>query len=265
MTFPIVRGQSEAVFGIEDIACTDSGMVVTARNRPWAEGLEGESPAGTLGVLADNASGYAIISGAPEGHWSVSTELTLDLVGPVPTDGRGLIATAALLQHSGTAGYSAGTIADSCGRTLAYVRQRGMYVPGHPSPPESPVADTPPESAVPSLAFLFGQEVGSKDIVADLNVLVTEDMVNPLGNLHGGIALCLAEWMAIRALDGTGQPGRRTTSIHVVYLRPAPLGARLRVHVTVEHRGRRLGLAHVKVVTAEGRSVITATVTTEAA
>lgn len=263
MTFPFISGRAESVFGIEDISRSESGMVVTARSQQWAEALEGEAPAGTLGVLADNASGYAIISGAPEGHWSVSTELTLDLVGTVPTDGRTLIATATLLQRSANAGYSAGTIVDSRGRTLAYVRQRGMYVPGHPGRPERPVQDSSAESDVPSLKFLFGHEAGDGFTAADLDLQVTEDMVNPLGNLHGGVSLCLTEWMATRALREEGPPGLRTTSVHVVYLRPAPLGARLRADVTIGHRGRRLGLAHVKVVTAEGKPVITATVTTE--
>jgi uncharacterized protein (TIGR00369 family) len=254
--FPIVSGRSESVFGIRDIVADRGRVTVRARSAPWTEGCQGDAPAGTLGVLADNASGYAVITGAPSDHWSVTTELTLDVVGRVPTDGSELMAVAELLNHDETTGYSSGTIEDARGRTVAHIRQRGMYVPGVPASPRRPVSGA--DAGPTSLCDLFGGQAG-RDAFAAVDVEVSELMVNPLGSLHGGIAVCLAEWVSAAAFrNGIGAP-LSTTSIHVAYLRPAPLGTTIRVEATVSHRGRNLGLCHVTAVNEQDKPVFHAT------
>jgi uncharacterized protein (TIGR00369 family) len=264
VTFPVVRGEAESVFGIREISPVSPKMTVTAGTRRWGDGMEGDAPAGTLGVLADNASGYAVISGAPAGHWSVTTELTLELFGRIPTDGQELIASATLVDRQGDTGYSEGPIVDAEGRIVARMRQRGRYVLGSPDP-DTTVAQSEPRPPASSLCELFGRTF---DLTTDPTLVpepmcfdVTPGMVNPLGTLHGGIGLCLVDWMASEAFRGTSGDPLRTTAVHAVYLRPAPLGSRITVETTVTHRGRTLGLAHVIVARPDGKPIISATVT----
>jgi uncharacterized protein (TIGR00369 family) len=253
---PIVSGRSEEIFGVHDIVADGVRVTVRARSALWAEGGHADAPAGTLGVLADNASGYAIIFGAPADHWSVTTELTLDVVRRVPTDGSELLAVAQLLDHDETTGYSSGRIEDARGRTVAHIRQRGMYVPGIPVTPHRPVSE--PGAGPTSLWALFGGQVGH-DASAAVDVEVSELMVNPLGSLHGGIAVCLAEWAAAAAFSNEIGAPLSTTSIHVAYLRPAPLGTTIRVEAAVRHRGRNLGLCHVTATNEQDKPVFHAT------
>lgn len=260
VSFPVVRGGPEEIFGIRSISPVSPQMTVTAGTQSWDDGVEGDAPAGTLGVLADNASGYAVISGAPAGHWSVTTELTLECFGRIPTDGQELIASAALVDRQGGTGYSEGPIVDAWGRIVARVRQRGRYVSGSPDP-ESSAEELDPRPSVASLGEFFGRPVGSSCGRGPLDLEVTPGMVNPLGNLHGGVGLCLVDWVASGAFRGTSGDPLRTTAVHAVYLRPAPLGSRITVKSAVAHRGRTLGLAHVTVARPDGKTVISATVT----
>lgn len=261
MTFPIIKGRAEAIFGIHHISPAAPEMEVRARAAPWAEGTDGGAPAGALGVLADNASGYAAIAGAPPGHWSVTTELTLDVVGRVPADGCDVVASATLLEHDSSTGYSAGAVADFHGGTIAHIRQRGRYVPGLPESASLPAELLAHRDGPESLSEIFGLDTGDRQAPGAAELEVTADLVNPLGNLHGGIGLCLSEYMATEAFRNLSGSALRTTSVHVVYLRPAALGASLRVTTQVLHRGRRLGLCQVTVSQSTGKPILVATVT----
>jgi hypothetical protein len=50
---------------------------------PWLNGPSGRPLAGALGVLIDNVAGYVLVLGRPPGGWSVSAEITLDLMRPL--------------------------------------------------------------------------------------------------------------------------------------------------------------------------------------
>jgi uncharacterized protein (TIGR00369 family) len=96
-----------------------------------------------------------------------------------------------------------------------------------------------------------------------LAVAVTPDLANPLGNLHGGITLLVSDLVAQAAFAAAGGP-TRTTSVHVAYPRPMPLGTTVRFEGQVIHRGRTFGVAQVTALNASGRPCAVATVTTSA-
>jgi uncharacterized protein (TIGR00369 family) len=73
---------------------------------------------------------------------------------------------------------------------------------------------------------------------------VTPELTNPLGNLPGGITLCVCDLVAQAAVGAAGGP-ERTTSIHVAYPRPVPVGARVRFGAQVVHLGRAFGVVRV--------------------
>lgn len=89
---------------------------------------------------------------------------------------------------------------------------------------------------------------------------VSDRFVNPMGNLHGGVSLCLAEWAAAAALDDVGA-ALTTASVHVDYVRPVPGGTSVDLEATVLHLGRTTGVVLVVARTAAGRIATVATVT----
>jgi uncharacterized protein (TIGR00369 family) len=101
------------------------------------------------------------------------------------------------------------------------------------------------------------------DGCALLTVTVTADLANPLGNLHGGITLLVSDLVAQAAFAAAGGP-TRTTSVHVAYPRPMPLGTTVRFEGEVIHRGRTFGVARVTALNATGKPCAVATVTTSA-
>src|ERR1700729_3537648 len=97
---------------------------------PWLRGRDGRlSPAG-LGVLLDDVLGQAVLIKRPAGLWSVTTELNIDVVAPLPADGRPVSATASPV------------LLDDAGRCLAVGTTWGRFFTGIPDavfdPPELP-------------------------------------------------------------------------------------------------------------------------------
>jgi uncharacterized protein (TIGR00369 family) len=192
---------------------------------------------GSLGVLIDNVLGYAIIARRPPGHWSVSTEISMDLLEPLPLDGSRLHASAQVVHADATGGFAVGEVLDDDGRLLAVCRQRGRFVRSGPDP--DPVAFDLPED-VACLQHLLG----ATRRTTGLEVEVTGVLENPMHNLHGGITLSLADLAASHALDDGG-PTLVTGSIHVTYVRAVPGGTTVSVDAEVQHRGRSLGSVEV--------------------
>ncbi len=60
-------------------------------------------------MLVDDLLGYAITADLPSGRWSVSTEITLDVLRPLPTSGR-VLADGKLVQSDEQGGFATGTV-----------------------------------------------------------------------------------------------------------------------------------------------------------
>jgi uncharacterized protein (TIGR00369 family) len=82
---------------------------------------------------------------------------------------------------------------------------------------------------------------------------------NPLGNVHGGIALYLSDLLAGDSADST--PGLQTASVHITYVRPIVGDTKARFSTKVVHRGRSLGVAYVVSETLDGKACTLATIT----
>ena len=88
----------EALFRVYYLA--HDGVVTRAMmgTGPWMSGPSGLPCAGSLGVLVDNALGYAMIAELPNSYWSVSAEISIELCAAIPIAGSLLRAEASLLQ-----------------------------------------------------------------------------------------------------------------------------------------------------------------------
>ncbi len=248
---------------------------------PWLNGPAGSPPGGVLGVLIDDVLGIAIARHRGPGQWSVSAEISLDLTGPVPADGSRIEARGRHVHSGPHGGISSGTVHDASGALIALCRQHGRWVTTVPHDPMTRRAagspsDGPATSAAPataqapavwrppaSLAALLGIQVRLTEGGAALDLEVTPDLTNPLGNLHGGITFAACDLAAQAALLAAGGP-TQTASVHVAYPRPMPLGATPRFEARVLHCGRSLGIVRVTATVDGVKPCCVATITTGA-
>jgi uncharacterized protein (TIGR00369 family) len=194
--------------------------------------------------------------------------------------------------HSGRhGGFAAGTITDSAGRLIAVCRQHGRWVTTMPENPGTPTGPLPAEQAGlvlpaeqagpaqarwrragwqpamatplpgPALATLIGARVQATEGGAILELDVTPEVSNPLGNLHGGVSFAACDLAAQAALHAAGGPAQ-TASIRVSYPRPIPAGSPARFEARLLHRGRGLGIVSVTGTAGGGKPCVMATIMT---
>jgi len=268
-----VEGGPERSLGITRTAIVGDDVVTSMASGPWLNGPAGIPPGGVLGVLADDVLGLAIARGRGAGWWTVSAEISLDLVRPVPVDGSRIEATGRHVHSGPYGGISSGTVRDASGRLVAMCRQHGRWVnietAGPVALPEVPGEAAAQEGATArwaapaSLEAVLGARAQPTEGGALLDLPVTENVTNPLGNLHGGITLAACDLAAQAALHAAGGP-TQTATIHVNYPRPMPLGSTPRFEARLLHCGRTLGIVAVTVSLGGRKPCAVATVTTGA-
>jgi uncharacterized protein (TIGR00369 family) len=196
---------------------------------PWLE-VAGRTPAGAVAVLVDDLLGYAITADLPRGRWSVSAEITIDVVRPLPASGR-VVADARLVHADALGGLATGTVTDEDGRLLALTSQRGRFLVAPEGLVEDGAWGGPP--APGDLERLLAAH-------ADRPLPTTDALANESGNLHGGVSLLLADLVA-SAL----RPDLVTASVHIAYTRGIPIGPELVCRATTRHDGRSLAVIDV--------------------
>ena len=270
----------ERAFGVSHAVAEGDEVVSAMPSGPHLLGPAGLPPGGAAGVLIDDILGFAIMLRRPANLWSVSAEISLDLFRTLPSDGSPIIARGRHVHTGPHAGFATGTVADADGRLLATCRQHGRWVttipdgpqaaPAQPGPARSrpeadrPQAGWPPAAAAtaaPDLATLLGARVRLTEGGAQLELDVTQAVVNPLGNLHGGVTFAACDLVAQAAIGAAGGPVQ-TASIHVAYPRPIAAGTTPRFDARVVHRGRVLGVVEVRVTVDGVRPCAIATITT---
>lgn len=237
-------GGPEALFAV---TVFDDGVRAEMTTGPWS------SSAGSLGVLADNVLGYALIVGAPAGLWSVSAEISLDFFQLPPVDGTTLRAEGRTVHTTSAAGLAEGSIFDEQGRLVSRCRQWGRYIELSGPPPEGRPTGTPTAGLLDKIR----EQVSAADGRAELRVDVGDDLVNPIGTLHGGISLWLAELTAGAAL---ARPDFVPASLTATYPRPLPHGEIATFRADVVTAGRRMAVTRVTGANRAGKPCVVATV-----
>jgi len=196
------------------------------------------SSVGALGVLTDDVLAYQIIGDLPAGTWSISTEIWLDLLAPLPTDGSLVHGTSRTLAVDTFTGFSEGRLTDEHGHLLATCRERARAI-----------AEDATDMSVPDFTLPEGEDVLE---LLDLQAVDDDTMTmpmaphlqNPRGMLHGGVSLCASEVVAARSRHASN-PGLVTTSVHIVHTRGIPDGAKVEFRATTRHAGRTLWVTDV--------------------
>jgi uncharacterized protein (TIGR00369 family) len=253
----VPRGRPENLFGVGPMLAESGRARVSMPTGPWLRGRGGRlSPAG-LGVLLDDVLGQAVLIERPAGLWSVTTELNLDVVAPLPADGPAVSATASPVLLDAAGGLARGEVRDAAGRCLAVATTWGRFITGIPEavfdPPELP-EDVDRGDCLSELLQVRIADTGLLDLP------FRADLGNPQGVVHGGVLLCLAVMSAEQALRGSQL---EIASVRVVYLRPAV--NELKFAPVIVHHGRSFGVVRVDVTNAAGTLCTSATVTARSA
>jgi acyl-coenzyme A thioesterase PaaI-like protein len=193
---------------------TAAGEVVSSSMPagPWLTGPSGRPLAGALGVLIDNVAGYVLLLRRPPGEWSVSAEITLDLLLPVPADGSVLRAEGSVRHADLAGGFSSASVTDDSGRLLAVCTQHGRWVRGASMAQDGSAPDRGVPPAADLAGFLGGQ-ARAMEGGALLELTVAPELANPLGNLHGASRCAPAtSWRRPPSRPSGDRGGRRPST-----------------------------------------------------
>jgi acyl-coenzyme A thioesterase PaaI-like protein len=202
----------------------------------WLAGPSGRLLSCALSVLVDDVLGYAIIADRPDGLWSVSAEITLDVVAPLPIDGMAYV-DARRVHLDALGGFATGRVVDADGALLAQATQRGRFIPSPPDLVEEGSWGAPVRDG--DLERLLTTRPGRA-------MVVDEVLSNEAGNLHGGVSMFVSGLVA-----GALAPELGLASLHIAYARPVPIGAHVTWRTQVRHRGRSLAVVDVDGVVAD--------------
>ena len=230
VVLPEVRTGPEALFRLGEITTSDDGVYVGSMAVGPELTVDGRTPAGALAVLVDDVLGFAIVEDVPSGRWSVSAEITLDVLAPLPKTGA--LHVEARLDHvDRLGGLSTGRVTTDDGALVALCSQRGRFV--------AAPADLVEEGS-------WGAPVAAGDLErllatrAGVPMRATDLLANEGGSMHGGISMFVSDLVASAVA-----PDLVTASLHITYTRVIPLGTEVTWRTEVLHRGRSLTVVDV--------------------
>ncbi len=235
-------GGPERLFGVTGLGVHGAVAHGAMRLAPPAPGAADGPAEGALGVLVDDVLGYAAVAVAPPGHWSVSTDIAIDLTGGW-WDATGLFTAQARAVHADPrASLAVCHVIDEAGTPIAHATQRGRYLPlreGGIEPDEGePDAASAGAGAVDDA---LGLARDGSDLVLPGSPLV----LNRQKSLHGGISLYVSQRAARAELDRAGLTGLAPTSIRITYPRPFTGRRDVRYRAVLRHRGRSFAVLDV--------------------
>ncbi len=233
VVLPVVDTGPEALLRLGEITASEDPDSPVFRGSmavgPWL-GVAGRTPAGAVAVLLDDVLAYAITEDEPPGMWSVSAEITLDVLRPLPASGT-VHVEARLVHADSLGGLATGTVTDANGTVLALASQRGRYIKAPDGLVEEGAWGGPP--APGDLERLLAVRAGVPMATSDV-------LANESDSLHGGISMLCSDLVAAALA-----PELVTASLHITYTRGIPIGAEVLWRADVRHPGRSLTVVDV--------------------
>ncbi|GAS99327.1 uncharacterized protein RMCC_6292 [Mycolicibacterium canariasense] len=249
-------------FGIVNLAATAQRCAATMPVAGLCNPFTGAASLAPLAVLVDHIAGFANHLRRPDGHWTVSSELTMEFT----PDAHAVLAAdpaTPVLAESRTVGAATATSLSACelshrgiGIGVGTVRTFYIAVSAPPLPDDAgPDAPAPVPDALDELMAVEVAEAGGPGplLVQHAGPAVN----NSMGAVHGGVAAAGLELVAAAALNTTRADGPlHTASLRVNYLRRLISGGRAHYTATALHSGRSSGVADAQAFDADGRPAL---------
>jgi acyl-coenzyme A thioesterase PaaI-like protein len=208
---------------------------------PRLQAAPGRLTAGALGVLADEATGYAVVDAVTHPNWTVSSDIEMNLLGTPLAVGETVTVNAQTLAANDVEAVSVGQAVTAEGRLVAQVLQRSRYTGDTQVEPEYP--EMPGAATAHGVDELLGAR-WSAGGDARMTFTVGPTSQNSSGNQHGGVALMASMRTAELALEAKGSE-LLPTSIHISYPRPMPTGLEISYTAHIESLGRTFAVLRV--------------------
>ncbi len=238
------RMSVESRFGLRDCAPRVSGGNRCAFDPPaWARDAQGRPVLGALMVLADHILGELPNMYRPQRTWSLTAELTLDVVGELPAND--VLYAEAIDISQGSEWFVQCRIMTASGNVVAVGNSRMVYVPAAGA--ELMEASAQPSSAIEAAAIASALGLEYHDLAdgAQVSVPDPQNWMNGFGIMHGGVSACVTELVASAAISACN-PDLSTVRVHTNYLRPVAADRPFVAEARLQHAGRSSAVVEVR-------------------
>jgi acyl-coenzyme A thioesterase PaaI-like protein len=262
----LALGRMERLMRVRLVDNPDDGVfgerTGTMATGPWVLDPEGRPTGAAAAVIMDNTLATAVHAAERELTWIVTTELELQVLRPLPTDGTVLEAWTRPRATDPQGGVATGALRGPDG--TEYVRATGWFqgVEGNTSAAVEHFRDMAAlplgaDTEIP-LATLLRAEgvtaVGSgrrpeptEGFRPGLRFARNDELHNVRGAVHGGALTMMASLAAQQAMPD--RAGYDLQSLRTLFLRPA--GGAVSSRVRVRHAGRSLRVVDVELFSGE--------------
>jgi uncharacterized protein (TIGR00369 family) len=288
---PFLLGGPELMFRVAPVTTAGDVYHASMGTGSWTTGPDGQPCAGSVGVLADVALGYPVVAAGGDGRWAISIELAVDFCAPVPQGGQPLRSESSVVALGPSGGLTQARFIGADGTLVAVGKQRmrftsfdrslltgeeagtgqsrpagigpdGLAGAGAATSSTRSPNGAPPGGALREASALgqLGASLARTPDGATVALPGSGTVVNPMGNLHGGIMFCASELAGHAAVQSADYP-LTTASVTITYLRPGPATGQTVFEASTVYRGRTLAVAQVTSRNAAGKICTLATVT----
>jgi acyl-coenzyme A thioesterase PaaI-like protein len=220
-------------FGMRDCRPRDGESHSDLLLGRWSRDRAGRIQLGALTPAVDHVLGESIFVHRPASWWAVTTELSIDFLGPVEV-GAGLHVHRIARQLGANGGdspialgidrgYAQGSVVDARGKAVAVASARLRYRPAPRGWTESQRVYSRPEWTVAtdaeSIDDFLGLDLNNDDNGVTVYLADPSSWVNEFGIVHGGAWTCMAELAGSRAI-AAHNPALMTAPLHTAFLRP---------------------------------------------
>lgn len=233
----------------------------------WATSPSGGSHGGAIAVLLDHLLGEEVFATGSAGQWSVTTELSVTYVAPLPPPGSVLLARVSLVATDERGGFARGEVFTETGEVIATGATWANHVPLSPEVEHRIGAAATnglvaPATIAPRTAGILktlGAVASSTADGATLAVARPDQWANLFGTLHGGVWACLAHIVVGELVGAHAADPWTIAGLSVHFFRPARPSSPVKLSAQYQHEGRSLGLITVRGTDDSGRLCLSAT------
>ncbi|MEH3128977.1 MAG: PaaI family thioesterase [Mycolicibacterium neoaurum] len=254
----------EARFGLHDCRLTADGNRCAFRIPPWARDRSGRPRVGALMVLADHILGELPYLNRPPRTWTLTGELTLDIIRAVPLDGELIAEARTVAGRSET--FVECHITDRTGEIVATGTTRSVTVAAAGADPltdnasqeDAAQEDMPIDCS--DIDRVLGLSYRQSDDLLHVEMTDPDGWVNGFGIMHGGVSACVTELAAAEYVRAHN-PDLHTAHVHTAYLRPVVVGSPYVATARAYHVGRSSAVVEVLGFGGSGELCTVSTVT----